>query len=268
MTQLNFPTTNLDASSTYIKDGVTYSYDPTVNSWTGNLGGADGGGASVIISDQAPTGANEGDLWWDSSIGRMFIYYDDGDSSQWVQTNPTGEGGEGSSVTVSDTPPVGASEGDLWWDSSDGGGVLYVYYTDADSSQWVNASGGAASPDGGGESYWDRTGTTLSPSEATDGVNIGGQTSGTERTVSSLWNLATGNNWVVSSIIVPDPVNGVSGQSGTLTMTAAPLSWPAGGTLKYPGGIVPAPSSFPAVVPFYVKSPTEVLLGNATEGIS
>ena len=33
------------------------------------------------------------------------------------------------------------------------------------------------------------------------------------------------------------------------------------------GGNAPAPSSFPAVVPFYVKSPTEVLLGNATEGI-
>ena len=50
------------------------------------------------------------------------------------------------SVTISDTPPVGAQAGALWWNSTNG--QLYVYYTDANSSQWVVAysvSVGAAS---------------------------------------------------------------------------------------------------------------------------
>lgn len=40
--------------------------------------------------------------------------------------------------TVGPTPPSGASKGDLWWDSDTG--RLYVYYVDANSSQWVAAS--------------------------------------------------------------------------------------------------------------------------------
>ena len=45
----------------------------------------------------------------------------------------------GANVTTSDTPPTSPNDGDLWWDSEEG--VLNVYYEDANSSQWVNASG-------------------------------------------------------------------------------------------------------------------------------
>ena len=47
---------------------------------------------------------------------------------------------EAPSVTTSDTPPLAAdsSNGDLWWNTNDG--RLYIYYTDGDSSQWVDAS--------------------------------------------------------------------------------------------------------------------------------
>ena len=51
---------------------------------------------------------------------------------------PPGSGG-GASVTTSDTPPTSPNDGDLWWDSEEG--VLNVYYEDANTSQWVNASG-------------------------------------------------------------------------------------------------------------------------------
>ena len=57
-------------------------------------------------------------------------------------------GGGGSSVTVSDTPPISPKLGDLWWDSV--GGQLYVWYTDANSSQWVAASNSTGSAGGGG----------------------------------------------------------------------------------------------------------------------
>lgn len=44
----------------------------------------------------------------------------------------------GASVSVSDQPPVGASGGDLWWESDSG--RLKVYYEDTDTAQWVDAS--------------------------------------------------------------------------------------------------------------------------------
>jgi len=38
------------------------------------------------ISTAPPSDAEQGDLWWDDSLGNMFVYYDDGDSQQWVST--------------------------------------------------------------------------------------------------------------------------------------------------------------------------------------
>lgn len=36
-----------------------------------------------------PVGAIEGDTWWDSETGEKFIYYNDGDTLQWVQVSNT-----------------------------------------------------------------------------------------------------------------------------------------------------------------------------------
>ena len=48
-----------------------------------------------------------------------------------------GGGGGGGGVILSPTPPVGAKGGQLWFDDSDTGGQLYVYYDDGNSAQWV-----------------------------------------------------------------------------------------------------------------------------------
>ena len=44
--------------------------------------------ATVAISTSAPTSPNVGDMWYNSTLGRTFIYYNDGDSSQWVDSAP------------------------------------------------------------------------------------------------------------------------------------------------------------------------------------
>lgn len=46
-----------------------------------------GGGASVTISDSAPASPTAGNLWWRSSEGQLYIYYNDGNTSQWVVAN-------------------------------------------------------------------------------------------------------------------------------------------------------------------------------------
>jgi len=60
----------------------------------------------------------------------------------------TGGGGGGSSVSISDAPPTSPTANSLWWQSNTG--ILKIYYTDADSSQWVDAS-----PPSGGSSTTD-----------------------------------------------------------------------------------------------------------------
>lgn len=45
---------------------------------------------SVTISDTAPGSPLAGALWWDSSIGNLLIYYNDGNTSQWVPASRPG----------------------------------------------------------------------------------------------------------------------------------------------------------------------------------
>nr|BAR31253.1 hypothetical protein [uncultured Mediterranean phage uvMED] len=47
-------------------------------------------GGSAAVSSGAPATQSEGDLWYDTDDGRLFIYYNDGSSAQWVDTNPYG----------------------------------------------------------------------------------------------------------------------------------------------------------------------------------
>jgi len=51
-------------------------------------------GATVTVSDSAPTSpapAN-GDLWYNSLEGRLYVYYTDGSSNQWVDVSPVSAG--------------------------------------------------------------------------------------------------------------------------------------------------------------------------------
>lgn len=56
----------------------------------------------VPVQTTAPSSPVNGSLWWNSFLGRLFIYYTDGDSNQWVEVNPSG--GSGSGTTSSGDP--------------------------------------------------------------------------------------------------------------------------------------------------------------------
>lgn len=51
----------------------------------GSGGSAPGGGASVDVSITAPTNPSAGNLWLNTENGKLYIYVNDGDSSQWIQ---------------------------------------------------------------------------------------------------------------------------------------------------------------------------------------
>ncbi len=96
------------------------------------------GGATVTTDDSAPGSPSDGDLWWKSDEGRLKVYYQDANGSQWVDASPPLTAGGGATVTTSDTAPSSPDDGDLWWKSDEG--RLKIYYADANSSQWVDAS--------------------------------------------------------------------------------------------------------------------------------
>ena len=61
------------------------------------------GGASVDVAETAPASPQSGNLWLDTSNGKLYIYINDGDSQQWIQPTTSSGGGGGGAVTETDT---------------------------------------------------------------------------------------------------------------------------------------------------------------------
>ena len=120
---LTYPTTNGTSGQVLTSDGAGNV------TWSTVSGG--GGGANVSISDTAPGGASAGDLWWESDTGRLKIYYQDTDSTQWVDANPPL-----SPALSSDAPTTASSNGtagDIRYDAD------YVYICIA-TNTWKRAA--------------------------------------------------------------------------------------------------------------------------------
>ena len=67
--------------------------------------------AAVFISNPLPTAnVDAGDMWWDKTTGESYIYYNDGDSSQWVQFAPQ-QRGTGNGTVTSVTAGTGLTGG-------------------------------------------------------------------------------------------------------------------------------------------------------------
>jgi hypothetical protein len=108
---------------------VWKSVTVTVAGPTGPTGGIGPTGpeGSFIVYPTAPTGPTfpapiEGDVWFDSTTGEQFFYYD----GYWVESSdalagpvgpqgPTGPTGPFPPVTFSTTGPTGGTDGDLWF---------------------------------------------------------------------------------------------------------------------------------------------------------
>ena len=136
--------TNAGGLFVYYQDANSAQWVEVVGK-TGATGAA--GGVTVSVGTSAPSSPAAGQLWWNSSVNKLYIYYQDANSSQWVQATTPGADGADGSTAVSDAAPSSPSAGQLWWNSTTN--KLYIYYTDANSSQWIQASTpGATGPAG------------------------------------------------------------------------------------------------------------------------
>ena len=86
--------------------------------------------SKFTASDDAPTSYTEGDFWYESDTGKLFIRYD----STWAEV---GHASDGQSFQAGDAIPAASAStaGDIWFESDSGG--AFIYYNDGSSSQWV-----------------------------------------------------------------------------------------------------------------------------------
>jgi len=109
-----------DVDTSGAVDGQTLVYDANSDSWIPGEGGS-----SFAISETAPTPAEAGDVWYNSSTGKTYIYYTDVDGSQWVEIASTTVG----FLDIDQLNDVNAPT------PADGESLVY----DSATSQWVNA---------------------------------------------------------------------------------------------------------------------------------
>lgn len=91
---------NHQTSSIGVQGGTLFAL-PVADGTSGQVLATNGSGglsfansARVTIADAAPTSPapGNGDLWYNSASGRMYVYYTDSNSSQWVDASPDSSG--------------------------------------------------------------------------------------------------------------------------------------------------------------------------------
>jgi hypothetical protein len=165
---LEFPATPSDGQ---IYEG--YSYDSSISAWRKYNPTQK---ADIFMSSTAPTPASDGDIWFNTSNAITSIYYEDGDSGQWIELLERGDQGPVGDViaNISSTPPASPDSGAVWYDTDDG--RVYFYYEDTDSSQWVElfssfgptGPAGADGTDGQGVPVGGSSGDILTKSSSAD----------------------------------------------------------------------------------------------------
>lgn len=88
---INFPNSPVDGEIFYDNiSGNRFVFESAKSRWKA-AANASIEGATVTISNTAPALSSVGDLWWNQEYGRLLIYYNDGDSYQWVDSSPSSD---------------------------------------------------------------------------------------------------------------------------------------------------------------------------------
>jgi hypothetical protein len=93
---------------------------------------------SIYTTDNPPINPFDGDLWWESDTGNTFLYYNDGNSKQWIQQNVAPPDNGLTRGYGSPEGEVPAPVGSLFARLDGGPGTtLYVKETGTGSTGWV-----------------------------------------------------------------------------------------------------------------------------------
>ena len=107
------------------------------------------GGASVTVATTAPLSPAEGDLWLNSTEAKMYVYYDDGTSAQWVAAVGGTVPSQGKIVAVKDALFTGTQTASVTTGSNVAVTDLSITHEVADASNkliisvFIGAMGGS-----------------------------------------------------------------------------------------------------------------------------
>jgi hypothetical protein len=83
MAALDFPASPADQQLFVAPNGVLYRWLAAQSLWV-----ALSGSAAIAVGDTPPASPVASQLWWNSTLGQLFIWYNDGNSTQWVPATP------------------------------------------------------------------------------------------------------------------------------------------------------------------------------------
>ena len=106
------------------------------------------GSLAEINNDVVANARSNGFLWWNTEDGTLYVWYEDGNTEQWVVAVPSV--GSGGSAAVSSGPflPNSGEVNELFFNTTEG--RLYIYYDDGTSQEWVEACPGGGGGGSGG----------------------------------------------------------------------------------------------------------------------
>ena len=218
---INFPDSPSNGDTQTI-NGAVYAYNSTTSKW--DVSGDNT--TNVTVSDTAPAGPSAGDQWFNSTDGSLYVYYNDGSSSQWVgisgPAGAAGSNGEAGGVTsYANKTAIDAvsspSEGDLAFDEDKN--VLYIRA----GSAWERIQHGG------------NVGPQFTTTPASSLVLSSGSTSTITAVAADEGGFPVTYDWdgisgstIYTASSLPDQVTNVSESNGVFTLTPSTNSSHAG----------------------------------------
>jgi hypothetical protein len=187
-----------------------------------------------------------------------------------------------STVIVSPSPPTGALDDTLWWDSSGTG--LYIHYNDGNSTQWVVAQNqntlGDAPLDGQVYGRFNSTWTALTSSEGSLPLSGGTMAGSLNYTATGATTSRAAQDRAAAAYSIKDfgaLSDGVTDDAAAINAAiAAIIALPHGGKLIIPAGRTVVGSAIVASIPAGValtiegmgQTASSLYFSNATDGLS
>ena len=261
---VDFPTSPSNGQ-TFTSGTITYTYNATAGLW--NSAASGGGGSSVTVSDTAPTSPSDGDMWYNSLSLKMFVYYNDGSSSQWVPASPqqagvAGPAGADGAAGAAGSPTSYANLAAFPSSGNTAGNIGFAIDTKAsymwDGVAWQRMSIGnqlgpryTTSPSATHDLNSDGTTTTLTAVAVDD--------SGFPVTYD--WDAYSGST-LYSASSLPPQLTGVSESNGVFTLTPSTTESNAGDfsfRVKASDGVLTTPATSTISLGFSVPVVVDVL---------
>jgi len=214
-----------------------FTYNSTTGAWESSA--SSGGGASVTTSDSAPSSPSDGDLWWDSDGNKMYVYYQDTDSSQWVSVSTPGATGATGAAGAATAGVV--SHQDTWRLSSNvtsDANPITVWTNTPASSTYQTTLGTAMTHSGGVftfpvTGYWKVEFFAKFNLTTSDNINIGINGFNGSTGISTPLTLATvGDSGYVQSLNTTTHINVTNASSSGTRVTFFVSSLTSGNTLQ------------------------------------